>query len=321
MRISSVSPTRLKTAKKCEFKYFLTYQWGWGDELFLYTFSSGFGTAVHNTLEQYALHRGEIDYVAEYKKQLASEKPFSDDMERAPSKARAAFFVEKNCEACEHFDSESEHCSLVDRNIELFDGCPLKLYKEGLGMVEKAIERYGDYFHTGIKSEDNPSGKVIGVEAPAKISWGHDTEGEDIVMNGFIDLVIEYDKDTLVVVDYKTGYSTPSHDEFIKDLQPRMYSYAARRMYPQYKHYWVQFDYFRDIPIEHAFTEGDDEQTRQEVVKIYNSVKAARTIKRRGYDRECKYLCNRPFCDKKWEELKSGIDGSNPNQTRGGSRK
>jgi len=29
-------------------------------------------------------------------------------------------------------------------------------------------------------------------------------------------------------------------------------------------------------------------------------------------DHYCKYLCNRPLCDKKWAELLNGIDGSNP---------
>lgn len=317
MRIPTVSPTRLKTGKKCEFKYFLSYVWGWSDALFTYTFSSGFGTSVHNTLEQYALSKGKLDYKAEYIKQLKELKPFHEDMTSAPSKARAAFFVDKSCETCPHFDTKTARCALVEQHVEHFDGCPRKLYEDGLIMIEAAIERYGKYFNTGIKSPSNPGGKVIGVEAPAGISWGKDADGEDIIMNGFIDLVVEYDSETLLIIDYKTGFSVPSHDDFTQDLQPRMYSYAARRMFTEYKFYWVQFDYFRGIPLEHAFTADDDEKTRREVVELYNRIKKAQTIKRRAYDRECKYLCNRPFCDKKWLELKSGIDGSNPASRRG----
>jgi hypothetical protein len=178
-------------------------------------------------------------------------------------------------------------------------------------MVETAIDRYEEYFKTGIKSEDNPDGRVIGIEAKVDTLWGVDTDGEDIKMNGYIDLVVEYDSETLMIVDYKTGYSVPSHADFIKDLQPRMYSYAARRIFPDYKFYWVQFDYFRSIPLEHAFTQNDDEVTRQEVVGLYN-IKQAKRIKRRNLDHYCKHLCNRPFCDQKWEELKAGVDGSNP---------
>ena len=96
-----------------------------------------------------------------------------------------------------------------------------------------------------------------------------------------------------------------------------MYSYAAKKMYPQYKYHWVQFDYFRSLaPLEHAFTDDDDEQTRQKVTALYNKVKGANTIKRRGEDFYCKYLCNRPFCNQKWEELKAGVDGSNPEKKK-----
>lgn len=312
MRIPYVSPSRLKKALECEFQYFLSYEWGWADALFQYTFASEFGSAVHYTLEEYAESKATADYRAIYDKHVMSLKPFSDDMRKAPSKARASYFVDKDCENCPFFDPKKARCKIMDQHVEHFDGCPKKLYNEGLMMVEAAIDRYGDYFKTGIKSEDNPNGKVIGIEAPATISWGKDEDGEDIVMNGFIDLVVEYDPETVLIVDYKTGYSVPQHEKFTKDLQPRMYSYAAKLMYPDYKYHWVQFDYFRGIPLEHAFTAHDDEQTRQQVVTLYNKIKKARTIKRRGYDHYCKYLCNRPLCDQKWEQLLAGEDGSNP---------
>lgn len=316
MRIPYVSPSRLKKALECEFQYFLSYEWGWADALFQYTFASEFGSSVHYTLEEYAESKGKADYRAIYAKHVAALKPFSDDMSKAPSKARASFFVEKNCEDCPFFDPKKARCGILDKHVEHFDGCPRRLYNEGLMMVETAIDRYGEYFKTGIKSDDNPGGRVIGIEAPAQISWGKDEDGEDIVMNGFIDLVVEYDSETLMIVDYKTGYSVPQHEKFIKDLQPRMYSFAAKLMYPQYKYHWVQFDYFRGIPLEHAFTAEDDEQTRRQVVALYNKIKKARTIKRRGYDHYCKYLCNRPLCDQKWRELLAGEDGSNPEKPK-----
>lgn len=312
MKIPYVSPSRLKCAQECEFQYFLKYHWGWADELFMYTFASEFGSAVHYTLEEYAEARGNADYRAIYAKHIADLRPFSDDMRRAPSKARASFFMDKNCVDCPFFDPKTTHCGIMDQDVDDFEGCPKKLYNEGLMMVETAIDRYGEYFRTGIKSVENPTGRVIGIEAPAQISWGADEDGEDIPMNGFIDLVLEYDPETLLVVDYKTGYSIPDHEKFTKDLQPRMYSYAAKEMYPDYKYHWVQFDYFRGIPMEHAFTAEDDEQTRQQVVALYNKIKKARSIKRRGEDWYCKYLCNRPFCDSKWKELLGGVDGSNP---------
>ena len=312
MRIPTVSPTRLKTALKCEFKYFLTYVWGWADELFTYTFASEFGTAVHATLEAYALAKGQLDFKAEYLKQLAISNPFLEDMMKAPSRARASYFVEKVCQTCPFFNPANAKCGLVNKHVEHFEGCPKGLYEDGLKMIEGAIERYDIYFRSGVKSPENPTGKIIGIELAADISWGQDDEGEDIKMNGFIDLVIEYDAETIIIVDYKTGYSIPTHEEFIDDLQPRMYSYAAKKLFPNYKYVFVQFDYFRGKPIEYAFTHSDDEHTRQDVVRLYNRVKQARKIKRRAQDHYCKHLCNRPLCDQKWAELLQGIDGSNP---------
>lgn len=321
MKIPYVSPSRLKKALECEFQYFLSYEWGWADALFQYTFCSEFGSAVHYTLEQYAESKGTANYEELYAKNVDDLRPFSDDMNKAPSKARASFFIEKDCENCPFFDPKKASCSIVEKHVEHFEGCPRKLYKEGLQMVETAIDRYGKYFDTGVKSKDNPGGKVIGIEAPTRegalaegenISWGPDEDGSPILMNGFIDLVLEYDPETLLIVDYKTGYSVPQHEKFIQDLQPRMYSFAAKTMYPDYKYYWVQFDYFRGIPLEHAFTAEDDEITRSQVTKLFNKVKKARSIKRRGMDHYCKYLCNRQLCDKKWAELLNGVDGSNP---------
>ncbi len=252
-------------------------------------------------------------------------KPFVGDMGKAPSKARAAFFVDKECEGCPFFGANGD-CGLVGKHVDNFQGCPRKLYNDGLEMVELAIQRYGKYFDTGVRSKDNPGGKVIGIEAPTReggradgdnISYGLDNEGNPVKMNGFIDLVVEYDPETLLIVDYKTGYSVPQHEKFLKDLQPRMYSVAAKIMYPEYKYHWVQFDYFRSpAPLEHAFTAEDDEVTRKYVVGLHNSVKDMIRVKRRGEDHYCKYLCNRPFCNQKWQELLDGKDGSNKDKKK-----
>ncbi len=312
MRIPYVSPSRLKKAKHCDFQYFLSYEWFWADKLFTYAFASEFGSAVHNTLEAYAKSKCQLDYKKRYDRQTLTLQTYTKkDMTAAPKKARAAFFIDKECKGCPFFDGKNK-CKVINQNVEEFKGCPKNLHQAGILMIEQAIERYFKYFITGIKSEENPKGKVIGIEYPADISWGLDDEGNDIPMNGFIDLVVEYDEETLLIVDYKTGFSIPSHEDFLKDLQPRMYSYAARRLLPDYKYYWTQFDYFRGVPIEHAFTASDDECTRREVVALYNSIKNKQKVTRRVEDYYCKWLCNRPFCNQKWEELISGEDGRNP---------
>jgi len=315
MRIDTVSPTRLKIAEKCEFKYLLSYIWGFSDELFQYTFASEFGTSIHDTLEAYAKSKGKLDFKKRYFRNTLKYKTYHKDMMKAPSKARILFFSDKKCDTCQFL--KDNKCILINKEINTFDGCPLSLYNDGLKILEKAINRYDIYFKTGLKSKDNPSGKIIGIEQPANIIWGTDYEGKDIVMNGYIDLLVEYDNETLMVIDYKTGFSVPSYDEFIEDLQPRMYSFAAKHIFPNYRYYLVQFDYFRSQnPIEHVFTDSDDEKTRQQVIELYNKIKSAKTIKRRAEDSYCSYMCNRPLCDRKWEELKNGVDGTNLNKIK-----
>jgi hypothetical protein len=190
------------------FAYFLSYEWGWADELFTYTFCSEFGSAVHNTLEEYANSKGTADYFKVYNKYVAELKPFAKDMNKAPSKARAAFFVEKDCQNCSFWEPRTQVCAVVGQSVGEFKGCPKKLYDDGLAMVTLAIDRYGKYFDTGVKSEDNPTGKIIGVEALADISWGADYEGEDIKMHGFINqgCILMPPGDSIQIISF-TGYS------------------------------------------------------------------------------------------------------------------
>jgi len=150
MKIPYVSPSRLKKAKECLFQYFLSYVWGWADELFTYTFCSEFGTSVHNTLEEYAESQGKADYEKIYAKQVAELKPFVDDMNKAPRRARESFFIDKHCGDCPAYNAKAATCGImmkrvddkdVAQRIADFEGCPKKLYDEGLGMVELAIKR------------------------------------------------------------------------------------------------------------------------------------------------------------------------------------
>jgi len=116
MKIPYVSPSRLKKALECEFQYFLSYEWGWADELFTYTFCSEFGSSIHETLEEYAKSKGKADYNKIYEEQVAALKPFADDMRKAPSKARASFFIEKDCQNCPFFEPRTQMCAVMDKN-------------------------------------------------------------------------------------------------------------------------------------------------------------------------------------------------------------
>lgn len=303
MKITSCSPSRLKTADECTFKYYLSYQLGLSDQLSSSPFASRFGNSVHNTLEAYVKSGCTINPEEELIRQVNVEqyRPY-DEMHTSSKKVKANFFVDRDCINCPFFNSGN--CAIMGKNIDSFEGCPKKIHGEALDMIRAAIKRYDNYFRTGIKSEDNPGGKVIAVEKEFSIVLGQDDWGEDIVMHGFIDLIVEEDDETLLVIDYKTGYKTQNSDELFTDLQARMYSAAAKIAYPQYDYVILSFDYFRGVPTEVVFTTEEDSVTLDVVRDKWNKIKATTKVKRRPNDYYCKYLCNREFCDQQWDNLK-----------------
>jgi ATP-dependent exoDNAse (exonuclease V) beta subunit len=281
---------------------------GLSDKLSSSPFASRFGKCVHNVLEEYAKVLGKLDWEKELFKQIhfhddeENLRPY-DDMETASKRVKANFFVDRDCYACPFFQKKKQHCKIMAQHIDEFEGCPKLLHLDAVNMLDMAIRRYDKYFKTGIKSKDNPDGKVIGVEEEFTHIIGKDNWGEDIIMHGYIDLIIEEDDDTIIVVDYKTGFKTKTTEELMKDIQPRMYSLAAKLKFPEYKFVLLTFDYFRGVPIDVGFSQEQDEVTREVVCRKWNEIKAKHKIKRRPFDWYCQYLCNRNVCNVEWAKL------------------
>lgn len=311
MKILSCSPSRLDTASKCDFKYYMCYMLGISDKLSASPFASNFGKSVHNVLEEYALSKGTLDWRAALLKEISKKdmRPY-DVMEAASKRVKAQFFVDKDCHNCPFFQKRGSKCKIVQQHVDKFEGCPKRLHEDALKMTEAAIERYAKYFDTGIRSAENPNGKVLGVEHEFTIELGKDEWGDPIVMHGLIDLVVEQDPDTVLVIDYKTGFKTQNADELMKDMQARMYSCAAKHEFPEYKYVFLSFDYFRGVPTDVVFTQDQDDATKDIVRRRWNEIKGKRNIKRRSYDWYCQYLCNRPECDAQWEILKDKVKQS-----------
>lgn len=305
MKIESCSPSRLGVADKCDFKYYLSYVLGISDKLSSSPFASNFGKSVHNVLEAYALARGELDWRQALLDEIQKEdmRPY-DLMEKASKRVKGSFFVDRDCYSCPYFNKETANCAVMGKSVDEFEGCPKILHDDAIAMTEAAIKRYGKYFNTGIKSPENPDGKVLGVEHEFTIEIGKDKWGDPIIMHGLIDLVIEEDDDTVIVVDYKTGFKTQTSEELMKDMQARMYSVAAKHEFPNYKYVLLSFDYFRGSPTDVVFTRAEDETTKEVVRRKWNEIKGKTSVKRRAQDWYCQYLCNRPECDKQWAILK-----------------
>lgn len=72
---------------------------------------------------------------------------------------------------------------------------------------------------------------------------------------GAMDKVVEFDRNTLCVIDYKTSRSVLTDSEIETDIQLSMYDAAARILFPGYSKYIVCLDYLRFFPKQAERTE------------------------------------------------------------------
>ena len=81
------------------------------------------------------------------------------------------------------------------------------------------------------------------------------TEIAGVPVIGAMDKVVEFDKDSLCVIDYKTSKSVLTDGEVETDIQLSLYDAVARKMFPNYKNYSVCLDYLRFFPKHNTRTE------------------------------------------------------------------
>jgi RecB family exonuclease len=86
----------------------------------------------------------------------------------------------------------------------------------------------------------DPKEKVIAAEQEFLIKTP-----ENVIIYGFMDKVVEVDKSTIRVIDYKTSKQPLSYSEAEKDIQMSMYELAAAILFPQYKIREVELKYLR----------------------------------------------------------------------------
>lgn len=139
-------------------------------------------------------------------------------------------------------------------------------------------------------------------------------EGEEkqFTVRGFIDLVREIDKDTLEIIDWKSGNRTNFHTQeqidekvLMREVQPRLYHLAAFFLYPQYKNILITFYYANSGgPITIALSRNDLISTVEFLYDFLRTVKND-TLIRRNKHWTCK-LCSfgrNGICDRVWSDL------------------
>lgn len=212
----------------------------------------------------------------------------------------------------------------------------------GVLLVEKLIQKAYDYYSTRIEQDWKPShlrditnfvwmlldysvGKKKGMYDPRnrkilavephfdfelKEDWAkydYDYKGERLKgylsLKGTIDLVTELDKDTIEVVDYKSGESkdwntglAKTYSDLEKDIQLLLYNLAVRQMFPKYKNVITTIFFIRDggptsIPMD------DDEcikLVKEKIREKFEYVKGMASPKLcdpTHNHMKCKYLC------------------------------
>lgn len=302
MQLKSISPSRIKTYLMCLYKYWMTYH---SDIELKSNFGAANGTLIHDILENYALgtdtNWGSRLYEG-YAGTLEVKNRFGrmEFLDSPLRWAKPADFaeVQPRCDGCPFNDDG--HCKISREPLDKLTGCPKKLFEDSYKMTEAALEKYAPIFRDS---------KVIGAEYPINLPVG-DT---GIPLIGIIDLVIEGDEETVEIIDYKTGNWTQNLAECEQDIQTRIYSWAARRIFIEdemnlgykYKDVILTFDYFKSHPVTLAFTKEEDEYTGQYVEEMVRRIqethRITRVIGQGSFNWKCKSLCDMGKCEENWQ--------------------
>ncbi len=101
--------------------------------------------------------------------------------------------------------------------------------------------------------------KIVGIEDKFGFPDSQDiSTAAGVPLIGALDKVVEIDKDTLLIVDYKTSKSVPDNAKMRSDIQLSMYNLVAKQLYPGYKRIILSLDMLRKHEI--VYTYRTDEE-------------------------------------------------------------
>jgi RecB family exonuclease len=251
MHIEYLSASRGDVFIGCPFRYFLQYHLKL-PELGKPTIHTEKGSAAHSSLENFAKGSDHIkalqDYYAETKLWELDERPKG-----------FVHPVAKSCDSCKWLveAAGTKICTIANRNVADFEGCPKPNFEDDLKLVESVIN----------KKDSALKRKIIGAEVP------FDMKISNFKVKGYIDLITEIDEETIEVRDYKTGQRGKTVDDAFKDLQMRLYSAVSKILFPQYKYVLMTLDYVRTKPVTVSFSTEDDAKTIAYLDELYIKIK------------------------------------------------
>jgi len=309
MKCQSISASRMKTWKECEMKYYLDYHLGLPQEK---KWATENGTLCHEVYEKIALAKTKgkkskmlrvwMDFLLHaYRKTRKVTGRYGDIEEIPPlwTLSPKALVREKDCEACPYFSENA--CWVTGKDVDKFDGCPKEEFEDSVWLIEKVLD----------DPDLNPHNrKVLAAEQVFQLKLD-DGAGGEIKVNGVIDLVEEFDKDTIEITDYKTGKWIQSYSDCLLDPQLLIYYAAIRELYPQYKNIFITIHYIRRRVMSFTFNPEDDQMIRERIVKVYHEINDNEFPQRRcdrnnglvKFDWVCSGICHPETCQREFEKM------------------
>jgi len=130
----------------------------------------------------------------------------------------------------------------------------LGIYDEGMNMV---LEKMRDF----------EVGKIVTVEDKFNV-----VTDDGVPIIGAMDKVVELNKDTILVVDYKTSKYVYTQAEIKSDIQMSIYDLVANIKFPQYKRIILTLDYLRSTSVYTYRTNKERKSFSQYLLAVYNEM-------------------------------------------------
>lgn len=199
-------------------------------------------------------------------------------------------FYRANVQAPMSYTNECVQALWDEEYSKLFDD--QRRYAEGLQLCLGWVHRQDWSGRTVLTTETKK-------EIPLPTSIG------PIPLRFVCDRVDRLDNGEIEVVDYKTLIRPVQPDDLRKRLQARLYSMAARTLYPDAPRIWVTFDLIRYDSVGVVFTRDDDVATWSYIKSL-----AERIIADDGtgetMNTDCRYCVRRFNCESLTSHLAAG---------------
>jgi RecB family exonuclease len=159
----------------------------------------------------------------------------------------------------------------------------MTIFKEGRYLLENKLSR----FELGTR--------IVGLEIKFGFEGTEDvTTKQGVPLMGAIDKVVEFDEETLVIIDYKTSKTAPTSDQLKNNTQLSIYDLVASIKWPKYKRIILGLDLLKhDIAYSYR-TVGQRELFEEYLKEVYDQMLA---FEKKNAKAQLNIFC--PWCDYK----------------------